>query len=152
MEALLEFLLTSKIPVCSISIGPVHKKDVMKAMKVLALDESKIKKEFATILAFDVRVTPEAEKFAEQEGIKIFTANIIYHLFDEFTAYVKACQDARKDGGGGSAIFPCALECVKDAVFNRGNPIIIGVNVTAGCLRLGTPLCIPEKEVSYLKL
>lgn len=36
MEALLEFLLTSKIPVCSISIGPVHKKDVMKAMKVLA--------------------------------------------------------------------------------------------------------------------
>jgi translation initiation factor 5B len=41
MEALLEFLLSSKIPVCSISIGPVHKKDVMKAMKVLALDESK---------------------------------------------------------------------------------------------------------------
>jgi translation initiation factor 5B len=41
MEALLEFLLTSKIPVCSISIGPVHKKDVMKAMKVLAIDEKK---------------------------------------------------------------------------------------------------------------
>ena len=91
MEALLEFLLTSKIPVCNISIGPVHKKDVMKAMKVLAVDEAKIKKEFATILAFDVRVTPEAAAFAEQEGIKIFTANIIYHLFDEFTAYVKAC-------------------------------------------------------------
>ena len=51
MEALLEFLLSSKIPVCSISIGPVHKKDVLKAMKVLAVDESKIKKEFATILA-----------------------------------------------------------------------------------------------------
>jgi len=28
LEALLEFLKTSKIPVCSISIGPVHKKDV----------------------------------------------------------------------------------------------------------------------------
>jgi translation initiation factor 5B len=91
MEALLEFLLKSKIPVCSISIGPVHKKDVMKAMKVLALGEAKVKKEFATILAFDVRVTPEAAAFAESEGIKIFTANIIYHLFDEFTAYVKAC-------------------------------------------------------------
>jgi len=36
MEALLEFLKTSKISVCSISIGPVHKKDVLKAMKVLA--------------------------------------------------------------------------------------------------------------------
>lgn len=147
MEALLEFLLTSKIPVCSISIGPVHKKDVLKAAKILAQEnEAKIKKEYATILAFDVRVTPEAQKFAEDEGIKIFTAKIIYHLFDDFTAYVKQCQDDRKEGGGGNAIFPCALEIVKDAVFNRGNPIIIGVNVTAGMLKLGTPLAIPEKD------
>lgn len=50
-----------------------------------------IKKEYATILAFDVRVTPEAQKYAEEEGIQIFTAQIIYHLFDEFTAYVKRC-------------------------------------------------------------
>lgn len=63
----------------------------MKAMKVLALDEKHVKKEYATILAFDVRVTPEAAAFAESENIKIFTAEIIYHLFDEFTAYVKSC-------------------------------------------------------------
>jgi translation initiation factor 5B len=31
LEALLEFLKTQKIPVCEINIGPVHKKDVMKA-------------------------------------------------------------------------------------------------------------------------
>lgn len=91
LEALLEFLKDSKISVCNVSIGPVHKKDVMKAMKVLALDDKHTKKEFATILAFDVRVTNEAAQFAEQEGIKIFTAEIIYHLFDEFTLYVKQC-------------------------------------------------------------
>lgn len=95
-----------------------------------------------------MRVTPDAAAFAEQEGIKIFTAKIIYHLFDDFTAYVKQCQNDRKEGGGGNAIFPCALEIVKDAVFNRGNPIIIGVNVTAGMLKIGTPLCVPEKDVS----
>lgn len=146
LEALLEFLKDMKIPVTNISIGPVHKKDVLKAMKVLAQDPKKIKKEYATILAFDVKVSPEAAKFAEDEGITIFTANIIYHLFDEFTAHVKACQDSRKSDGGSAAIFPCALEIVKDAVFNRSNPIILGVNVTAGQLRVGTPLCIPEKE------
>lgn len=31
--------------------------------------DRKVKKEFATILAFDVRVTPEAQKFADEEGI-----------------------------------------------------------------------------------
>jgi len=75
LEALLEFLLTSKIPVANISIGPVHKKDVLKATKVLAIeDQTKVKKEFATILAFDVRVTKEAQEHADSEGIKIFTA------------------------------------------------------------------------------
>ncbi len=40
------------------------------------------------MLAFDVKVLPEAQYFADHNGIKIFTANIIYHLFDKFKAYV----------------------------------------------------------------
>lgn len=35
LEALLEFLRVSKIPVCSISIGPVYKRDVMRAGAML---------------------------------------------------------------------------------------------------------------------
>lgn len=33
LEALLEFLYQMKIPVTAVNIGPIHKKDVMKAMK-----------------------------------------------------------------------------------------------------------------------
>ena len=64
-----------KIPVSSINIGPVHKKDVLKAMKSLGGDKSSSlqrNKEFASILAFDVTITPEAAKFAEENCIKIF--------------------------------------------------------------------------------
>lgn len=61
LEALLEFLSKMKIPVTEINIGPVNKKDVQKAMKsIMTEDEDAHKKEFATILAFDVKVTPEA--------------------------------------------------------------------------------------------
>lgn len=144
LEALLEFLKQMKIPVTAVNIGPIHKKDVLKACKALA--NEKMKKEFATILAFDVRVMPDAVKFAEEEGIKIFTANIIYHLFDEFTAYVKKCKDDRKIEDGNKAIFPCILEMVKDACFNSKSPIVIGVNVKEGVLRVGTPLCIPDRD------
>jgi len=101
-----------KIPVTAVNIGPVHKKDVLKAMKSLATQTSH--KEFATILAFDVKVTPEAAQFAEDEGIKIFTAEIIYHLFDEFTEYVKTCREARKGEQGRQAIFPCILEVSRE--------------------------------------
>ncbi len=61
---------------------------------------------------------------------------------------MKLCADERKNAGSGDAIFPCVLEIIKDAVFNRQDPIIIGVKVKAGFLKIGTPLCIPEKDVS----
>lgn len=133
LEALLEFLKTMKIPVCAINIGPVHRKDVLKAAK--SLTGVFHHKEFASILAFDVKVTPEAEEFAEENGIKIFTANIIYHLFDEFTEYVRKCREDRKGDEGSKAVFPCILEMVKGACFNSKSPILIGVNVKAGILR-----------------
>lgn len=42
-------------------------------------------KKFACILAFDVPVSKEAREIAEEFNVKIFTADIIYHLFDQFT-------------------------------------------------------------------
>lgn len=89
---------------------------------------------------------PDAIKFAEEEDIKIFTANIIYHLFDDFTLYVKKCQDERKVDDGNKAVFPCILEMVKGACFNQKSPIVIGINVKEGILRVGTPLCIPDRD------
>ena len=67
-------------------------------------------------------------------------------MFDEFTAYVKKCRDDRKGDEGAKAIFPCLLEMVKGACFNSKSPILIGVTVKAGILRVGTPLCIPDKQ------
>lgn len=69
-------------------------------------------------------------------------------MFDEFTLYLKQCQDERKNAGGTDAVFPCMLEVIKEAVFNRKAPIILGVNVIAGQLKVGTTLVVPEKDVS----
>jgi len=143
LEALLEYLKTMKIPVCSINIGPIHKKDVLKAVKFLTGEH--IQKEYACILAFDVKVTPEAREFADENNIRIFTANIIYHLFDEFTLYVEECRKERKSEEGSKAVFPCLLEMVPGAAFRTKDPMILGVTVKAGILKEGTPLCIPDK-------
>merc|ERR1712013_555117 len=81
-EALLEFLKTSKIPYAGVRIGPVVRKDVMRASTMLEHDEK-----FAVILAFDVKVERDAQEMADRENVKIFQADIIYHLFDRFTEY-----------------------------------------------------------------
>ena len=65
-----------------INIGPVHKKDVMKASVMLEHDP-----QYAVILAFDVRIERDAQEMADSLAVRIFRAEIIYHLFDAFTKY-----------------------------------------------------------------
>ena len=67
-------------------------------------------------------------------------------MFDEFTEYVAKCKEERANSGGKDAVFPCVLETIPDANFNKSDPIIMGMNVKSGVLKIGTPLCIPDKE------
>ena len=99
LEALLEFLRVSKIPVNGINIGPVFKKDVVRCSTMLEKA-----KELAVILAFDVPVDKEAEKLAEELGIKIFTAKIIYHLENAFTKYHNEVMEGKKKEASGTAV------------------------------------------------
>lgn len=133
LEALLEFLRVSKIPVANISIGPVHKRDVITASTMLEKA-----KEYAVMLCFDVKVDKDAQELADQVGVKVFTAEIIYHLFDDFTKHMQQLQQQKKEESKMLAVFPCVLRPV--AVFNKKDPIVVGVDVIEGNLRLNTPL------------
>lgn len=133
LEALLEFLKVSKIPVANISIGPVYKRDVIIAGTMLEKA-----KQYAVMLCFDVKVDKEAQAYADEVGVKIFTADIIYHLFDDFTKHMADLAQQKKEENKLLAVFPCVLTPVK--VFNKKDPIVIGVDVTEGNLRLTTPI------------
>ncbi|KAF2998962.1 hypothetical protein E8E13_007061 [Curvularia kusanoi] len=139
LEALLEFLRVSKIPVSTISIGPVFKKDVLRAGVMLEKA-----KEYAVMLCFDVKVDKEAKQYAEEIGVKIFEADIIYHLFDKFTAHMKQLEEQRKEESKMLAVFPCVLRPV--AVFNKKDPIVIGLDVVEGNLKITTPICAIKKN------
>lgn len=150
LEALLEFLKVSKIPVANISIGPVYKRDVMMAGTMLEKA-----KQYAVMLCFDVKVDKDAQAYADEVGVTIFTADIIYHLFDDFTTHMAALVEQKKEENKLSAVFPCVLTPVK--VFNKKDPIVIGVDVTDGNLRLTTPIAAVKtnpvtnvKEVIHL--
>lgn len=158
LEALLDFLKVSKIPVSGINIGPVHKKDIMRAATMLEKA-----KELACILCFDVTVDKEAERLAEEMGIRLFKgpsscfpppyvsveppnfqADIIYHLFDAFTAYNAEITEAKRKDAAPQAVWPCRLKII--AVFAKRDPIIMGVDILDGSLRVGTPLCVVKVD------
>ncbi|KAA8892832.1 hypothetical protein FN846DRAFT_981648 [Sphaerosporella brunnea] len=139
LEALLEFLRVSKIPVSTISIGPVYKRDVMRAGAMLEKH-----KEYAVMLCFDVKIDKEAQQYADEVGVKIFSAEIIYHLFDNFTAHQKTMLEAQRQEAAAQAVFPCILNAV--AVFMKKDPIVLGVDVVEGSLRMGTPIATVKRN------
>lgn len=135
LEALLEFLRTQKppIPVANIGIGPVFKRDVMMAGTMLEKA-----KQFAVMLCFDVKIDKDAQTYADDNGIKIFTADIIYHLFDDFRKHMSQLLEQKKEESKLLAVFPAVLTPIQ--VFNKKDPIVIGVDVTEGSLRPLTPI------------
>ena len=133
LEALLEFLKQMKIPVANISIGPVWKRDVLMAGTMLEKAP-----QYAVMLCFDVKVDKEAQAYADEVGVTVFTADIIYHLFDDFTKHMAQLQEKKKEESKLLAVFPCVLSPLQ--VFNKKDPIVVGVDVVEGNLRNLTPI------------
>lgn len=104
---------------------------------------------FAVILAFDVRIEKEAQELADSLSIKIFHANIIYHLFDMFVKYRSDLKEKNRETFKNVAVFPCKLKILPQFIFNSRDPIVVGVSIEAGVLKEGTPLCVPSKEVCF---
>ena len=109
-------------------IGPIHKRDVMRAN---IMNEKKMP-EYATILAFDTTIDAEAKEMAEENNVRIFSADIIYHLFDQFTAYMNGLKEVRKKEAAEVVVFPCVLKILPQHIFNKKDPIVMGVEVLEG--------------------
>jgi len=60
-------------------------------------------------LAFDVKIERDAQELADSLGVKIFQADIIYHLFDKFMAYREELRLKKREEFKNIAVFPCKL-------------------------------------------
>ncbi|KAL0221919.1 hypothetical protein RCL1_001773 [Eukaryota sp. TZLM3-RCL] len=141
LEALMTFL-KDQVPVAGVSIGPIHKKDVMRAGIMIERNLP----QYGVILAFDVKTTIEAERMADELGVKIISADIIYHLTDALSQYFEEVKRADREKASEVVVFPVKLSIVKGCVFNASNPIIVGCRVDVGTLRLGTPIFVPKRN------
>jgi translation initiation factor 5B len=141
LEALLTFLAGSNIPVSGFDIGMVHKASITKT----SIQLDKKKPEYAVLLAFDVKIEPEAQQLAEKMGVQIFNADVIYSLGKLCTEHFKAVRDAQRVSA--KPVFPVVLKQLgKNYVFHNSDPFVCGVRVINGTLRVGTPLFIPREN------
>ncbi|KAJ1265471.1 hypothetical protein BS78_08G078600 [Paspalum vaginatum] len=145
LEAIIGHLKTLPVvvPISGCNLGPVHKLDVIKATSMLMR-----KKEYAAILAFDVKVMPEAFDLAVEAGVKIFMADTIYELADSFTDHINKLNEDVKTQFAADTVFPCTLKILPNRVYHSKDPIVCDVEVLEGIVMVGTPICVcvPSKD------
>ncbi|RLE61663.1 MAG: translation initiation factor IF-2 [Thermoprotei archaeon] len=139
LEALTNYIEARGFPVRYADVGPVVKRDIMEAFIV-----KQSNRYYGVILAFNVKVTEEAEVEAKEYGIPIFTNNIIYRLIEDFEKWYHVEKEKEKKAILSKLILPGKIMILPGYVFRRSNPAIVGVRVLKGRIRGGYPL-INEK-------
>jgi translation initiation factor 5B len=141
LEAIIEHLktLSFDVSIDGCNLGPVHKQDVMKVTAML-----KQKEEYAAILAFDVRVMPEAFDLATKSGVKFFMADTVYKLVDSFTDHIKKLKEEKKKQYAAEAVFPCTLKILPNRVYHSKDPIVCDAEVLEGIVKVLSlsPYCL----------
>jgi len=135
LEALAESLKQESIPIRLADVGDISKRDVTEATVVKEHERL-----YGVILAFNVKVLPDAEIEARDRGVPIFNRNIIYHIIEDYTNWMHSEQEARLQKEYDAIIKPGKVRILQGFIFRRAKPAIVGVEILAGQIRAKYPL------------
>jgi translation initiation factor 5B len=127
LEAIVESLRQKEIPIRVADIGDVSRRDVMEALSVKHEDPL-----LGAILAFNVKILPDAEKEAADQKVPIFWNDIIYNLMDEYIRWADEEREAKARKEFDTLVKPGKFEIMEGYIFRRAKPAIFGATVLAG--------------------
>ena len=130
LEAIAERLKQEVVPVRLADVGDVSKRDVVEASVVKEREPL-----YGAVLAFNVRVLPDAEEEAKDRGVRIFQHNVIYHLIDDFVDWLRGERDKLALQEFDQLVKPGKIRIMPGYIFRKAKPAIVGVEVLAGRIR-----------------
>ena len=130
LEAIAEALKRNGVPIRLADVGDVSKRDVVEAGVVKEHEPL-----YGVVLAFNVKVLPDAEEEAKNRSIKIFHENIIYRLVDDYLLWLRTKQEAKLEKEFETLIKPGKIRILEGYIFRRAKPAIVGVEILAGKIK-----------------
>jgi len=130
LEAIAEILKQNNVQIRIADVGDVSKRDVIEASVVKAREPLS-----GVVLAFGVKILPDAEEEAANSDIQIFREPIIYNLIDKYLEWVKSKREAKIEQEFEKLVKPGKIRVMEGYVFRRAKPAIFGVEVLGGQLK-----------------
>jgi len=130
LEAISEILKQNDVQIKMADVGDVSKRDVTEASIVKAYDPL-----LGVILAFNVKVLPDAEDSAVNIGVKIFREPIIYNLIDNYLDWLRSKKESRSEQEFEKLTKPGKIRVLPGYIFRRAKPAIFGIEVLEGRIK-----------------
>jgi len=130
LEAIVDMLKRREVPIRIADIGPITRRDVVEASTVKSENPY-----YGVIIAFGVKLLPDAEEEALSKGIKVFTDPIVYNLIQNYIDWATSEREIAEMKDFEVITPPCKIRVLRGFVFRRSNPAIFGVEVLSGRLR-----------------
>lgn len=130
LEAIAEILKANKVQVRIADIGDISKRDVIESSVVKTREPL-----VGAILAFGVKILPDAETEAAANNIPIFKEPIIYNLIDNYLEWVRNKREAKSEAEFEALVKPGKLMVLPNCIFRRAKPAIFGVEILGGRLK-----------------
>ena len=140
LEAIVNILSKSEIPIRKGTVGKVSKSDVMEALAVRHENEY-----FGAILAFNTQVLKDAASVAQDNNVKIFERRIIYQLMDDYVEWRD--KEKKKMFDESTTVTPAKMKIMPRFVFRKSDPAIVGVEILAGTIKTGCRLMKADGSV-----
>jgi len=135
LEAVTEELSRHGVQIRLADIGDVSKRDVIEAEATSEEDRL-----LATVLAFNVKILPDAEEEAKIFGIPIFRSDIIYHMIQDYLGWSEEQRAAGVKAELEILVRPCKAKVLPGFIFRRSKPAVVGVEIITGRLKPKWPL------------
>jgi translation initiation factor 5B len=130
LEAIAEILKANKVQVRIADIGDISKRDVIEASVVKTREPL-----VGAVLAFGVKILPDAETEAAANNVPIFKESIIYNLIDKYLDWAKNKRESKSEAEFEALVKPGKLMVMPNCIFRRAKPAIFGVEVLGGRLK-----------------
>ncbi|RLF49688.1 MAG: translation initiation factor IF-2 [Thermoplasmata archaeon] len=140
LEALAKELNDKGVGIWRAEVGDVSKKDIVECSTV----NNPIRR---VILAFNVRILPDAELEIENRGVHVISGNIIYRLIEDYFEWYERVRKEFEMGKRIEITHPGKIKILPGCVFRQSKPAIVGVRVLGGRIRPGQRLIRDDGRV-----
>jgi len=128
LEALVGELKARNIHIHFADVGPISRRDVIRAA---AINDPLL----SAVLGFNVDILPDAITEIQKTNVPVFSSEIIYSIIENYEKWVEDQKMKIEQERLEAVIRPGAVRILPDCVFRQSKPAVVGVQVIGGIVR-----------------